>query len=170
MLRAERTEQVLVGIPVGVVAVHRLAADGPLGRLDVLRAAHGETADFLEARVERVELLPSDARLFLRGLGRLVVIPCVPALDLRRVLESDGRASRRNGTEGDESGCRRANRQDRRHMDRPDCRNDGFHAAIISRTAFALHPVYAEMNTPITKCRTVSFRCAIRTLSCPSAP
>ena len=87
VLDAEGRDEVLVGVPVGIVPVHRLAAYGPLGRLHVLRVPHGEASDLLEPGVELVEPRPGHAGPFLARRLFLVVLPRVPALDLGRVLE-----------------------------------------------------------------------------------
>ena len=49
VLHAERRNEVLVGVPVRVVAVHRLETDRPLRGLHLFRVAHGEASDLLEA-------------------------------------------------------------------------------------------------------------------------
>ena len=103
-LRAEIGQVVLVGVPVGVVAVHRLAADRPLGALDVARKTRLKHAGGLEPALELADLLPGDGGLLLLKdrLGSLLlemVIPGVPALDLRGVLEGNDAGGRRSRTE-----------------------------------------------------------------------
>ena len=87
---AEVAEEDLVLVPVGVVAVHRLAADGPHVRADGLRGARLELAGRLEVARHLADLLERHAPLLLeRPGGRHLagVAPGVPALDLGRVLE-----------------------------------------------------------------------------------
>ena len=67
VLRAERTEVGLHRVPVRVVAVERLAADGPCGRFQVLRLAHGEASDLLQSGIELVQPLPRHALARRRG-------------------------------------------------------------------------------------------------------
>ena len=78
VLRAERTEVGLHRVPVRVVAVERLAADGPRRRLQVLCVARGEAPDLLQSGIELVQPLPRHAlarrrrrlRPLLRALNR----------------------------------------------------------------------------------------------------
>ena len=78
VLRTEWTDVLLHRVPVRVVAVERLATDGPCGRFQVLRLAHGEASDLLQPGVELVQPLPRHAlarrrwslRPLLRALNR----------------------------------------------------------------------------------------------------
>ena len=87
MFCAKRAKKGLVRIPIGIVPVHSLAAYRPFGRLYVLRVANGKTPNLLETGIEFVELLPGYATPHLPDGLLLVVVPGIPALDLRRILE-----------------------------------------------------------------------------------
>ena len=95
MLRAQVAQENLVLAPVRIVAVQRLAADGPVRALDVLCRPRLEPAPRLEPRIHLQELLARDTTPLLerRPLGRRLaaVAPRVPTLDLRRVLEGHDR-------------------------------------------------------------------------------
>ena len=89
---AEVAEEELELVPVGVVAVHRLAADGPHIRADRLRGARLELAGGLEAARHLADLCKRHALLLLERPGgrRLAgVTPGIPGFDFRRVLERD---------------------------------------------------------------------------------
>ena len=86
-LGADHSDVGLELVPVRVVAIHRLAADRPLRAGDLLRGTRLKDAGRLESAIELAQLLPRDASFLLLRDGLLVVVPGIPALDLRGILE-----------------------------------------------------------------------------------
>ena len=87
-LRAEHSDEMFVLIPIGIIAVHRLAADRPAGSLDIPGVADLQAADLLKAQIESFQLLTGDAAHLLPFLSRSGVVG-IPGFKLCRIFETD---------------------------------------------------------------------------------